>query len=206
MVIEPSLLDRIIANIKPKRLRRMRQVRPLSVRFYADGDDAVTAMELYMAVQNFLVEVGYGKIKLVSVERGSIFTDIKAWLDGEDGKDAKAKAASKLGDLGNAGEQWARDLTVNKARAEVAATNATTTATLLKAAEPYDNIAMHVDDYLVLKYERPNGKVVATVRKLTVKQLRCIEDNPALLTDPSSVLENLNLTMYKNDNDLAIED
>lgn len=118
------------------------------------------------------------------------------------GGDSKA-VRNKMMDLAEAGEQWAMDTTANKARAEVSAINASTTAALLAAVDAYDNIAMYVDNFLVIKTTTADGKVKAVVRKLSWKAMKTIEDNPSLLNDPRETLNKLSLLTHASDNELG---
>jgi hypothetical protein len=109
---------------------------PLSGRFYADGNDAVSALLLVQAIQRFFYLAGAERVAIESVERGSVIASVKAWWNGGDSKVVR----DKMMDLAEAGEQWAMDTTANKARAEVSAINASTTAALLAAVDAYDNM------------------------------------------------------------------
>jgi hypothetical protein len=130
-----------------------------------------------------------------------VVAQVKAWWNGGDSKVVR----NKMMDLAEAGEQWAMDTTANKARAEVSAINASTTAALLAAIDAYDNIAMHVDDFLVIKTTAADGKVNAVVRKLSMKAMKTIEDNPGILNDPRETLNRLSLLSYASDNDLTLD-
>lgn len=179
----------------------VRMTGPLNSRFYADGDDAVTALVLFQSIQRLFHEAGAERVVLESVQRGSVIANVRAWWNGGDSKVVR----NKMMDLAEAGEQWAMDTTANKARAEVSAINASTTAALLAAVDAYDNIAMHVDDFLVIKTTAADGNVNAVVRKLSMKAMKTIEDNPAILNDPRETLNRLSLLSYASDNDLSID-
>ncbi|MBM6620624.1 hypothetical protein JTF08_03280 [Micrococcaceae bacterium RIT802] len=178
-----------------------RMTGPLSAHFHVDGNDAVDALTLVQALQNFFYAAGAERVFIESVRRGSVFAKLEAWLNGDD----SAQAKKKFYDLAETGEQWARDVTANKARAEVSAMNASTSAKLLAACEPYDNIAMQVDDFLIIKTTASNGGASAVVQKLTIKAMQLLEENPAILSDPQQALDKLSLLNYAKGNDLRLE-
>lgn len=194
----PALLKYIDKDL-PKRAKP--KPVPIKVRFYAKSDDAVQALQLVKALTDFLEDVGYGRVKIVGVTRGSVMTDIKAWWNGEESQPAK----KKMSEIGMYGEQWALDVTANKARAEVAAMNANTTSVLLASVENYETIAMLIDDFLVIKYVKPDGSPFAFVKKLSIKEMRTLDENAAILADPNTVLANLNLLSYAKGNNLELE-
>lgn len=201
--IRPSLAGRVSSAIK-------QQVRkpapPVTVRVYLDTDDAVTAVKVIKAINDVLATAGYGKTKIENVEKGSIRLRIKAWLDGDDGQKAQHVAKQKLGEAASYAEQWAKDATVNKQRAEVSAINAQTAQTLMDSVKDIDNIALQMDEWLIVKYVDASGKSHGSVRKLTVVELQLIERNPGLLNEPHKVLENLALLSYQEQHgQIAIE-
>lgn len=185
----------------PSRYPGVRITGPLVARFYADDDDAVTALKLVQAIQDFFYDAKAESVRIDLVERGSVIARIVGWWNQEDNTPFR----TKMYDLGTVGEQWGKDVTANKARAEVAAMNASTTGALLASVDPYDNIAMHVDNFLIIKTTGKDGRVNAVVRTLGFKAMKALEDNPAVLNDPTQTLEQLAVLSYANDNDLSLE-
>lgn len=205
----------IVVNPRPTMASRFRNAikqqerkpaPPVTVRVYLDTDDAVTAVKVIKAVNDVLASAGYGKTKIENVEKGSIRLRIKAWLDGDDGQKAQQVAKQKLGETVGYAEQWAKDATVNKQRAEVSAINAQTAQTLMDSVKDIDNIALQMDEWLIVKYVDASGKSHGSVRKLTVLDMQLIERNPGLLNEPHKVLENLALLAYQEQHgQIAVE-
>jgi hypothetical protein len=193
--VPPNLARGLIHKALKGKTRRPAE--PVTVRVYLDTDDAVTTVKVIKAINDVLASAGYGKTKIENVEKGSIRLRIKAWLDGEDGQKAQQVAKHKLGEAASYAEQWAKDATVNKQRAEVSAINAQTAQTLMDSVKDIDNIALQMDEWLIIKYVDASGKSHGSVRKLTVVELQLIERNPGLLNEPHKVLENLALLSYQ---------
>ncbi|MDQ1053125.1 hypothetical protein QE394_001053 [Arthrobacter sp. SORGH_AS 212] len=170
---------------------------PVTVRVYLDTDDAVTSVKVIKAITDVLASAGYGKSKIENVEKGSVRLRIKAWLDGEDGQKAQQVGKQKLGEAAGYMEQWAKDATVNKQRAEISAINAQTAQALIESVKDIGNIALQMDEWLIVKYMDASGKSNASVRKLTVVELQLIERSPGLLNEPAKVLENLSMLAYQ---------
>lgn len=175
---------------------------PVTVHIYLDTDDAVTSIRVIMAMGDVLESAGYGRIRIESVESGSIRLRIKGWLEGNDGQ----KAKQKLEEAASYAEQWTKDVTVNKQRAEVSAINAHTAHTLMQSVKDIDNVAMQIDEWLLIKHKDVAGDSQCSVRKLTVFEMQMIERTPSVLNNPSRVLENLALLAYQEqDSQLAPE-
>ncbi|MDQ0618062.1 hypothetical protein [Arthrobacter globiformis] len=181
------------------------EAQPITVRIYLDTDDAVATIKVIKAVADVLQGAGYGKTKIENVEKGSIRIRIRAWLDGDDGHKAQQVAKQKLGEAATYAEQWAKDATVNKQRAEVSAINAQTAQTLMESVKDVDNIALQMDEWLIVKYVDATGNTHGSVRKLTVVELQLIERNPGLLNEPAKVLKNLAMLTYGEEHGIAIE-
>ena len=193
--VRPNLVNRVSSALKKQQARK--PAPPVTVRVYLDTDDAVTTVKVIQALNNVLASAGYGKTKIENVEKGSVRLRIKAWLDGEDGQKAQQVGKQKLGEAAGYMEQWAKDATVNKQRAEISAINAQTAQALIESVKDIDNIALQMDEWLIVKYMDASGKSNASVRKLTVTELQLIERSPGLLNEPAKVLENLSMLAYQ---------
>jgi hypothetical protein len=188
-----SLRDQLAHMAKPH------PTEPITVRVYLDTDDAVKTVKVIKAVDDVLASAGYGKLKIENVEAGSVRLRIKAWLDGEDGQKAQQVGKQKLGEAAGYMEQWAKDATVNKQRAEISAINAQTAQALIESVKDIDNIALQMDEWLIVKYVDASGTSNASVRKLTVTELQLVERSPGLLNEPAKVLENLSMLAYQEE-------
>lgn len=194
--VRPGLVTRVSSALKQQ---ARKPAPPVTVRVYLDTDDAFTTVKVIKAINDVLESAGYGKTKIENVEKGSIRLRIKAWLDGEDGQKAQQVGKQKLGEAAGYMEQWAKDATVNKQRAEISAINAQTAQALIESVKDIDNIALQMDEWLIVKYMDASGKSNASVRKLTVVELQLIERSPGLLNEPAKVLENLSMLAYQEE-------
>jgi hypothetical protein len=197
---------RLIRSLRNQLAHMSKPTAPITVRVYLDTDDAVKTVKVIKAVDDVLATAGYGKIKIENVEKGSVRLRIKAWLDGEDGQKAQQVGKQKLGEAAGYMEQWAKDATVNMQRAEISAINAQTAQALIESVKDIDNIALQMDEWLIVKYVDASGESNASVRKLTVVELQLIERSPGLLNEPAKVLENLSMLAYQEEHgQVAIE-
>ncbi len=205
-VLTVAAAGRLIRSLRNQLAHISKPAAPITVRVYLDTDDAVKTVKVIKAVDDVLANAGYGKTTIENVEAGSVRLRIKAWLDGEDGQKAQQVGKQKLGEAAGYMEQWAKDATVNKQRAEISAINAQTAQALVESVKDIDNIALQMDEWLIVKYLDAGGKSNASVRKLTVIELQLIERSPGLLNEPAKVLENLSMLAYQEEHrQVAIE-
>ncbi|MCR1160326.1 hypothetical protein NEK97_02475 [Paenarthrobacter sp. UW852] len=179
---------------------------PITVRVYLDTDDAVVAFQAVQALEVVLAGAGYGRTKIESVDRGSLRLRLKAWLDGDDGQKAHQAAKNKLGEAAVFADRWAKDFTVNIQRAEISAINANTAYQLMESVKDVENVALQMDEWLIVKYKDAQGEPVCSVRKLSVTELWVLDRSPGILNNPSKALDNLALLAYEQEKShLAIE-
>ncbi|WP_091325401.1 hypothetical protein [Arthrobacter sp. cf158] len=165
----------------------------------------MTAFKAIQALEVVLADAGYGRTKIENVDRGSLRLRLKAWLDGDDGQIAQQAAKNKLGEAAVIADRWAKDFTVNKQRAEISAINANTAYQLMESVKDVENVALQMDEWLIVKYKDAKGEPICSVRKLTVTELSVLDRSPGILNNPSKTLDNLSLLAYEQENGLAVE-
>lgn len=182
------------------------QAEPITVRIYLDTDDAFTALRVVKCVNEVLEEAGYGKTKIDQVQHGSIKLRIRAWLDSDTGQKAQRVGKEKMSEAAGYMEQYAKDVTVNKQRAEISALNSQTAKNLMDALKDVSNGALQMDEWLLVKTTDAQGNANISVRKLSITELLIVSRSPGILSDPKTVLEKLTLLAYaEEDHQLAIE-
>ena len=175
------------------------QAEPIVVRIYLDTDDAFTALKVVQGVADVLEEAGYGKTKIDQVEQGSIKLRLRAWLDSDTGQKAQRVGKEKMSEAAGYMEQYAKDATVNKQRAEISALNSQTAKNLMEALKDVNNGALQMDEWLVVKTTDAQGTANMSVRKLSITELLIVSRTPGILSDPKTVLEKLSLLAYEEE-------
>jgi hypothetical protein len=207
-MVVPGIVGRVTRALRNQLAHgiKLQEASPITVRVYLDTDDAVTSLRVVKALGEVLESAGYGKTKIEGVEKGSVRLRLKAWLDGPDGQAAQQGAKNKLGEAASYAEQWAKDATVNKQRAEISSINAKTNQTLMESVKDVDNAALQMDEWLIVKFTDAQGNVNVLTRKLSVTEMMLVDRNPAILNKPSEVLDKLTLLAYEHTNSqMAIE-
>lgn len=199
----PNLVSRIsnaLSGSKPTKTE------PITIRIYLDTDDAFTTLKVVQGVNAVLEEAGYGKTKIDQVKHGSIKLRIRAWLDSDNGQKAQRVGKEKMGEAAGYMEQYAKDVTVNKQRAEISALNSQTAKNLIDSLQNVSNGALQMDEWLVVKTTDAQGSANMSVRKLSITELLIVSRSPGILSDPKTVLEKLTLLAYEEENNqLVIE-
>jgi hypothetical protein len=196
-ITNPGLVSRLLTNAINR--DKQAQTTPITVRIYLDTDDAFTALKVVQGVTDVLEEAGYGKFKIDNVDQGSIKLRIRAWLDSDTGQKAQRVGKEKLSETAGYMEQYAKDATVNKQRAEISAINSQTARNLIDGLENVNNGAMQMDEWLVVKTTDAQGVSSVAVRKLSITEMVIVNRSPGILTDPKTVFEKLTLLTYEED-------
>lgn len=166
------------------------KVEPLYAHFYLGDTDALQAMTTTKALIDYLADLGYGEVKILEAEQGSLWARFKAWWNSEGGEQAREVSKQKSGEAYQYAEQWAKDAFVNKQMAEVTASNASSIAALIESVADQDDAILHVGNLLVIKQ---NGKVMA--KQLSVPEMYALQTHSGILKDPAKAIETLALVV-----------
>lgn len=166
------------------------KIEPVYAHFYLQEADGLKALTVTKAMIDYLSDLGYGAVKILEAEQGSLWASIVAYWNGEGGDQARQFGKQKAKEGYQYAEQWAKDATVNKQMAEVTSTNASSIAALLESVADQDEAILHVGNLLVVKN---NGKVIA--KDLTVPEMMALQKHSGILKDPATVIQMLALVV-----------
>lgn len=167
---------------------QQQNVEPIYAHFYLEKTTGLGAVASTKAVIDYLSDLGYGEVKILEVDDGSLWTRFKAWWTGEGGEQARKVSKQKAGEAYRYAEEWAADALVNKQRAEVAAINASSIATILDSISDQNDAIMHLDNFLVIKF---HGQLV--VKHLSVPEVNALKTHSGILKNPAQAIDLLAL-------------
>lgn len=155
---------------------------------YLNTDDAATALRVTKAMQGVLADMGYSRVDITNVERGSIWARFVAWLNADETEDSAvqlaAEAATKL-------KHYADLAMVGKLQAEVDAIRAKSAAELIASLESSSHGAVLMGEILVVKYPGEGEKSVTIVTVLTTEEVMAYQKHRGILRNPETLLADL---------------
>jgi hypothetical protein len=184
--VQRGLQERNAAAHTPK----PQKIEPIYAHFYLKEADGLKALTATKAMIDYLSELGFGIVKILEAEQGSVWAKFIAWWNSEGGEQAREVGKKKAKEGYRYAEQWAKDTTVNKQMADVTAANASSIAALLEAVADQDEAVLHVGNLLVIKN---NGKVIA--KDLSVPEMVALQKHSGILKDPANAIQMLALVV-----------
>ena len=186
-VVQRRLQEKNAATKKPQPAQK---VEPVYAHFYLNEADGLKALTVTKALIDYLSYLGYGSVKILEAEQGSLWAKFIAWWNSDGGDQARQIGKKKAKEGYQYAEQWAKDSTVNKQMADVTATNVSSIAALLESVADQDDAVLHVGNLLIIKH---NGKVIA--KDLSVPEMVALQRYSGILKDPGTVIQMLALVV-----------
>jgi hypothetical protein len=148
--------------------------------------------ELGKAIDHYMSILGYVMRKVLKTERGSLFKEIRYRISRfltpevrenlyEEGKNFVTNGRASI------------EAQLEKPGVESTKQIVEATASLLKAVEKFDNIAMRLGKLIVVKLTDENGKSQVFVETISLSLQHQLEANPKILRNPQAVADFLQL-------------
>ncbi|RJT76940.1 hypothetical protein D6T63_15895 [Arthrobacter cheniae] len=150
---------------------------------------------MVQAAQDVIRELGYSDVTIESVERGSVWTWLKAqWVEG--GRDL---AVEKLEKVATQAEHYAELATVQKLQAEVDQLRSESVERLINCLSQNEaDGAMVLGSLVVLKYTDQSGKARVIAKTLSPKEVVICEEHSGLAGSPATFLTDLATLMAQD--------
>ncbi|WP_106793968.1 hypothetical protein [Aquimarina sp. Aq78] len=145
---------------------------------------------LIIAVGNFMEELGFSYKGEEEPIYGSFFKSLNFFK-----KDSSKK---EINDIYKKGKSALEHNFVDLPAAEVTEKLATSSAALLQAISPYDNVAIRLGQILAIKTTNGDGTTNLMVETVSPELAKLFNDNPGLLNEPKLLFEKIK--------DIAMED
>lgn len=152
------------------------------VAIYLDKFDESQLAAIEAAAEELAALLGYGDFTLVEERRGSIF---KSWRGKLQGGLASDRVQSRLAEI----EQRLTLEAVGRAQAEVDSKVTESAVTLIESLGDIPNAVVRVGALMVIKYTPDGADTVLLLRHLTSAEVRALERNPGIQSDPVHALE-----------------